>query len=73
MAETAMSGAGSTGGEDPLQRAIWRLRSRGCWTDAAALLTPRAGETPKPGAAVQRTALLVERCLFTGQGWAEAE
>ncbi|MFG2298663.1 hypothetical protein [Streptomyces sp. NPDC048603] len=65
-----MSGAGSTGGDDPLQRAIWRLRSRGCWTDAAALLTARADDA---GAAVQRTALLVERCLFTGVGWAEAE
>ncbi|MEV7616953.1 hypothetical protein [Streptomyces sp. NPDC089799] len=70
MADTAMSGAGSTGGDDPLQRAIWRLRSRGCWTDAAALLTAR---TDDAGAAVQRTALLVERCLFTGVGWAEAE
>ncbi|MCC0095241.1 hypothetical protein K7B10_10675 [Streptomyces flavotricini] len=70
MADTAMSGAGSTGGDDPLQRAIWRLRSRGCWTDAAALLTPHLHDA---GAAVQRTALLVERCLFTGQGWAEAE
>ena len=70
MADTAMSGAGTTGGDDPLQRAIWRLRSRGCWTDAAALLNPHADD---PGAAVQRAALLVERCLFTGQGWAEAE
>lgn len=70
MADTAMSGAGTSGGDDPLQRAIWRLRSRGCWTDAAALLTPHAD---RAGAAVQRTALLVERCLFTGQGWAEAE
>ncbi|EDX26376.1 conserved hypothetical protein [Streptomyces sp. Mg1] len=70
MADTAMSGAGTAGGDDPLQRAIWRLRSRGCWTDAAALLTPHAHHA---GAAVQRTALLVERCLFTGQGWPEAE
>ncbi|MFD9261973.1 hypothetical protein, partial [Streptomyces sp. NPDC059538] len=73
MADTAMSGAGTTGGDDPLQRAIWRLRSRGCWTDAAALLTPHAGRAASAAAAVQRTALLVERCLFTGQGWAEAE
>ncbi|MEV7420073.1 hypothetical protein [Streptomyces sp. NPDC089919] len=70
MADTAMSSAGTAWGEDPLQRAIWRLRSRGCWSDAAELLTPHAGA---PGPAVQRTALLVERCLFTGQGWAEAE
>ncbi|WP_030195480.1 hypothetical protein [Streptomyces sp. NRRL S-87] len=65
-----MSGTGTAGDEDPLQRAIWRLRSRGCWTDAAALLESHAA---RPGPAVQRTALLVERCLFTGQGWAEAE
>ncbi|MBW5485861.1 hypothetical protein GPJ59_29340, partial [Streptomyces bambusae] len=70
VADTAMSDAGTTGGDDPLQRAIWRLRSRGCWSDAAALLIPHAAD---PKAAVQRTALLVERCLFTGQGWEEAE
>ncbi|WP_424211192.1 hypothetical protein ACN20G_03285 [Streptomyces sp. BI20] len=66
----ADAGAETTGGTDPLQRAIWRLRSRGCWTDAAALLIPHAHEA---GPAVQRTALLVERCLFTGHGWPEAE
>ncbi|QUI34563.1 hypothetical protein [Streptomyces alfalfae] len=69
MAHTAMSGTGTTAGDDPLQTAVWRLRSRGCWTDAAALLAPRPGAGP----AVQRTALLVERCLFTGDGWGEAE
>ncbi|KUL57650.1 MULTISPECIES: hypothetical protein [unclassified Streptomyces] len=69
MAHTAMSGTGTTTGDDPLQTAVWRLRSRGCWTDAAALLAPRPGAGP----AVQRTALLVERCLFTGDGWGEAE
>lgn len=52
-----------------LRSAVWRLRSRGCWTDAAALLE----DTPGPAAALQRTALLVERCLFTGGGWADAE
>ena len=41
-----------------------------CWTDAAALLAPRGH---RPAAALQRTSLLVERCLFTGEGWAEAE
>ncbi|MFF1376324.1 hypothetical protein [Streptomyces sp. NPDC058308] len=64
-----MSGTGTTAGDDPLQTAVWRLRSRGCWTDAAALLASRAGAA----AALQRTALLVERCLFTGEGWGEAE
>ncbi len=51
-----------------LQTAVWRLRSRGCWTDAAALLTPDSA-----GASLQRASLLVERCLFTEQGWPEAE
>ncbi|MFD9909877.1 hypothetical protein [Streptomyces sp. NPDC059063] len=64
-----MSGTGTDSGHDPLQTAVWRLRSRGCWTDAAALLASREG----PGPALQRTSLLVERCLFTGEGWAEAE
>ncbi|MGW5425071.1 hypothetical protein [Streptomyces sp. NPDC003943] len=54
----------------PLETAVWRLRSRGCWTDAAELLTPRAAE---PAAALERAALLIERCLYTEQGWAEAE
>ncbi|MDI3405383.1 hypothetical protein [Streptomyces cavernicola] len=52
-----------------VQNAVWRLRSRGCWTDAAALLQP----DDSPPAALQRTALLVERCLFTEQGWSDAE
>ncbi|QEV22604.1 hypothetical protein CP975_28735 [Streptomyces alboniger] len=69
MAHTAMSGTGTIAGDDPLQTAVWRLRSRGCWTDAAALLASRAGAAP----ALQRAALLVERCLFTGDGWGEAE
>ncbi len=69
MAHTAMSGTGTIAENDPLQTAVWRLRSRGCWTDAAALLAPRAGAAP----ALQRAALLVERCLFTGDGWGEAE
>ncbi|MFJ7070425.1 hypothetical protein [Streptomyces sp. NPDC101115] len=54
----------------PLETAIWRLRSRGCWTDAAELLAPRAAE---PAAALERAALLIERCLYTEQGWSEAE
>ncbi|MFJ4918656.1 hypothetical protein [Streptomyces sp. NPDC088725] len=70
MVRTAMSGSGTTAGDDPLQTAVWRLRSRGCWTDAAALLIPHATAAAP---ALQRAALLVERCLFTAQGWAEAE
>ncbi|MFF2652257.1 hypothetical protein [Streptomyces sp. NPDC058045] len=71
MAHTAMSGTGTTNGDDPLQTAVWRLRSRACWNDAAALLQERAAH--EAGAALQRVALLVERCLYTEQGWAEAE
>ncbi|MFD3357806.1 hypothetical protein [Streptomyces fradiae] len=70
MAHTAMSGSGTTEGDDPLQTAVWRLRSRACWADAAALLAPVAGDPP---AAVQRASLLIERCLYTESGWAEAE
>ncbi|MFF8726131.1 hypothetical protein ACF073_06525 [Streptomyces sp. NPDC015171] len=62
-----MSGNGTTG-DDPLQTAVWRLRSRACWVDAAALL-PADGAAP----ALQRAALLVERCLYTERGWQEAE
>ncbi|MFC5855255.1 hypothetical protein ACFPZI_26775 [Streptomyces chlorus] len=68
MAHTAMSGNGTTAGDDPLQTAVWRLRSRACWADAAALLTPDTA-----AAALQRSSLLVERCLYTETGWAEAE
>ncbi|WP_461079338.1 hypothetical protein [Streptomyces deserti] len=68
MAHTAMSGNGTTAGDDPLQTAVWRLRSRACWSDAAALLVPAT-----PAAALQRASLLGERCLYTGQGWEEAE
>ncbi|KAB1150018.1 hypothetical protein F7R91_04165 [Streptomyces luteolifulvus] len=67
MAYTAMSGNGTTG-DDPLQTAVWRLRSRACWADAADLLQPVTA-----AAALQRAGLLVERCLYTEQGWEEAE
>lgn len=70
MAYTAMSGSGTTASDDPLQTAVWRLRSRGCWTDAAALLAPHAASA---ALTLQRASLLVERCLFTGVGWADAE
>ncbi|MFE0426990.1 hypothetical protein ACFW15_32410, partial [Streptomyces sp. NPDC058953] len=65
-----MSGFGTTAGDDPLRTAVWRLRSRGCWTDAAALLAPHAAD---PAAALERVGLLVERCMYTGDGWADAE
>ncbi|MEU5887134.1 hypothetical protein ABZ835_09880 [Streptomyces sp. NPDC047461] len=67
MAYTAMSGNGTTP-DDPLQTAVWRLRSRACWVDAAALIQP-----VEAGFALQRASLLVERCLYTEQGWQEAE
>ncbi len=72
MADSAMSGSvHREQGEDPLDRAVWRLRSRGCWDDAAALLA--ADAATDAGAAVRRAGLLVERCMFTTAGWAEAE
>ncbi|MFE0514373.1 hypothetical protein [Streptomyces sp. NPDC058964] len=63
-----MSGNGTTAGDDPLQTAVWRLRSRACWADAAALL-PADG----PASSLQRAGLLVERCLYTERGWEDAE
>lgn len=72
MAYTAMSGYGTTADDDPpLQTAVWRLRSRGCWADAAALLEPHAKHDAE--AALHRAALLIERCLYTEQGWTDAE
>ncbi|MGW0212743.1 hypothetical protein ACWDZ8_46310, partial [Streptomyces sp. NPDC003233] len=68
MAHPAMSGNGTTAGDDPLQTAVWRLRSRACWADAAALLPPDT-----PAASLQRAALLVERCLYTERGWEHAD
>ena len=59
------------GAASPVDGAVWRLRSRGCWEDAAALLEEYAATDP--GAAVRRAALLVERCMFTADGWAPAE
>ncbi|WP_338687615.1 hypothetical protein QD712_42310 [Streptomyces acidiscabies] len=68
MAHTAMSGYGTTPGDDPLQTAVWRLRSRACWVDAVALLPADTA-----AGSLQRASLLVERCLYTEQGWADAE
>ncbi|TJZ49703.1 hypothetical protein FCH28_24625 [Streptomyces piniterrae] len=47
------------------------MRSRGCWNDAAALLEPHS--VHHAPSALRRAALLVERCMFTATGWAEAE
>ncbi|MET8576851.1 hypothetical protein [Streptomyces sp. NPDC005012] len=58
----------TTAGEESVRSAVWRLRSRGCWTDAAALLPH---DTPDD--ALQRAALLAERCLYTELGWDDAE
>ncbi|MEU7166193.1 hypothetical protein AB0A70_16325 [Streptomyces morookaense] len=58
-------------GGDPLDRAVWRLRSRACWDDAAALLAPHAAEGAE--AAQRRTAVLIEQCMYTGRGWEPAE
>ena len=73
MAETAMSRSVRLDHPDssPLDRAVWRLRSRGCWDDAAALLEPYAKDDPPT--ALRRAALLVERCMFTADGWPAAE
>ncbi len=57
--------------DDPLERAVWRLRSRACWQDAAALLARRAAT--EVGPALRRTAVLVEECVFTARGWEPAE
>lgn len=78
MADTAMTRSESSDSDtgrgrwdDPLRSAVWRLRSRGCWDDAAALLAPSAAT--EPAAALERTTVLVERCVFTGSGWEAAE
>nr|WSX23603.1 hypothetical protein OG690_29855 [Streptomyces tubercidicus] len=62
---------GTVEGDSPLDRAVWRLRSRGCWDDAAALLEPHSAHHAP--SALRRAALLVERCMFTAAGWAAAE
>ncbi|WP_151770886.1 hypothetical protein [Streptomyces abyssomicinicus] len=67
MSGTATTTA-TTAGEESVHAAVWRLRSRACWADAAALL-PR--DTPDD--ALHRAALLVERCLYTEEGWEDAE
>ncbi|WKX73140.1 hypothetical protein [Streptomyces sp. XD-27] len=71
MSRSGSSDAQPGRGDDPLDTAVWRLRSRGCWNDAAALLAPHAAADP--AAALKRTALLTEQCVFTAKGWREAE
>lgn len=65
------------------QEAVWKLRSRGCWVEAVRLLdaeSARAADSSgqpcakdRAGRTLRRTMLLVERCMFTAQGWGEAE
>ncbi|MFJ6775759.1 hypothetical protein ACIQOV_33200 [Kitasatospora sp. NPDC091257] len=50
---------------------VWRLRSRGCWQEAAELLRPPAEHDPE--AALGRAELLIEQCLFTAAHWTQAE
>ncbi|MEU9130716.1 hypothetical protein AB0D08_21885 [Kitasatospora sp. NPDC048540] len=51
--------------------AVWRLRSRGCWQEAAELLRP--GAAHDPAAALHRAELLIEQSLFTADHWEPAE
>lgn len=60
-------GAGPGGVAD----AVWRLRSRGCWQEAAELIRPQAGRDS--AVALERAELLIEQCMFTAAHWAEAE
>ncbi|MEE1784967.1 hypothetical protein PUR71_18930 [Streptomyces sp. SP17BM10] len=50
---------------------VWRLRSRGCWQEAADVLRPAADHDP--ALALGRAELLIERCLFTAAHWTQAE
>ncbi|WP_165990100.1 hypothetical protein [Streptomyces sp. YIM 98790] len=74
MAETAIPRTvrpDGSDGHDPLADSVWRLRARGCWEEAADLLAPAAAR--EHAAALLRTEVLVERCLFTSEGWERAE
>lgn len=74
MADTALSdAAGSSGSPEPPPGApdVWRLRARGCWQEAAALLAPYCAHDA--GAALRRAELLAERCFYRLSGWSEAE
>ena len=50
---------------------VWRLRARGCWAEAAALLAPFSGDDA--AAALHRAELLIESSFYHVDGWAEAE
>ncbi|MEC4019914.1 hypothetical protein [Streptomyces sp. H27-D2] len=69
--QPGVPGPRTADGDDPLDRAVWRLRSRGCWDDAAALLAPFAAVDP--AAALQRSSVLIEQCMYTATGWEAAE
>jgi tetratricopeptide (TPR) repeat protein len=71
MADTGQTDARDDGTPYDDPPAVWRLRSRGCWTEAAELLAA-AGATD-PDTALRRATLLIERCMCTADGWADAE
>ncbi|MGK5529990.1 hypothetical protein [Streptomyces sp. URMC 129] len=71
MTETAVPHQVRAAGAVVADGAVWRLRSRGCWDEAAALLDEPA--RTEPWAALVRAELLAERCMFTGEGWERAE
>ncbi|MFX4292418.1 hypothetical protein [Streptomyces bohaiensis] len=71
MADPAVLRTVRSEGDDPLTRAVWRLRSRGCWEEAAGLLTPFVPH--HHGAALRQVELYVERCVHTSEGWDKAE
>jgi hypothetical protein len=68
VTETALPGTSenAVGAPD-----VWRLRARGCWTEAAAMLAPFCADDA--GAARQRAEILIERAFYHLDGWAEAE
>ena len=63
-------GRGRAAAEEPGDT-VWRLRSRGCWQEAAELLRPAAEHDP--AVALARAELLIEQCLFTASQWPQAE
>lgn len=65
MADTALSDS-VVGVPD-----VWRLRARGCWTEAAALLAPYCADDAT--AALRRAELLIEGCFYQLGGWSDAE
>ncbi len=67
MALSAMSGNGTTEGDDPLQTAVWRLRSRACWADAAALLRPDTAAPGPPADRPPRGAVSLHRAGLGGR------